>query len=196
MYNKQISTAENLLKNIDTLVDVETKRKKLFNDCYDILSSFLNFNYLHTKDPLDEKILLDYTKEFDKKLKADMNLLNVLPPLTLVYTSAFVHQIIDFICQLIHNDYAYVSNTSVYFDTLNFKRKFLHDKLKLDRMKNIANLCEREEALIKKNLQVKQRKINLIFFFEEKANQVNFLGHQHGVVVDPNVLVNVVLLLI
>ncbi|CAF1501089.1 unnamed protein product [Rotaria magnacalcarata] len=106
-------TCENLLRNINTLVDVETKRKKLFNDCYDILSSFLNFYYLHTIDPLEEKILLDYTKEFDKKLKADMSLLNILPPLTLVHTSAHVRQTIDFIFQLIYYGYAYVSNSSV-----------------------------------------------------------------------------------
>ncbi|CAF5036532.1 unnamed protein product, partial [Rotaria socialis] len=55
-------------------VDVETKRKKLFNDCYDILSSFSNFYYLQTIDPPDEKILLDYTKEFDICISRNISL--------------------------------------------------------------------------------------------------------------------------
>ncbi|CAF3450355.1 unnamed protein product [Rotaria socialis] len=74
IYNKPISIAENLLQNINTLVDVETKRKKLFNDCYDILSSFLNFYYLQTIDPPDKKFLLDYTKEFDNCISRNISL--------------------------------------------------------------------------------------------------------------------------
>ncbi|CAF3022182.1 unnamed protein product [Rotaria socialis] len=65
----------------------------------------------------------------------------------LVHTSAHVRQKIDNIFQLIYYGYAYVSNSSVYFGTLSFKRQFLHDKLKLDRLHNITVLCEREEAL-------------------------------------------------
>ncbi|CAF4000775.1 unnamed protein product, partial [Rotaria magnacalcarata] len=146
--------------------DCQSALNKLFNDCYDILSSFLNFYYLHTIDPLEEKILLDYTKEFDKKLKADMSLLNILPPLTLVHTSAHVRQTIDFIFQLIYYGYAYVSNSSVPMSkkTVCKRSQLLHDKLKLDRLHNITVLCEREEALTTTK-----------FTSEAKKNESDFL---------------------
>ncbi|CAF3304499.1 unnamed protein product, partial [Rotaria sp. Silwood2] len=87
----------------------------------------------------------------------------------LVHTSAYVRQIIDFIFQLIYYGYAYVSNSSVYFDTLNFKKQFLHDKLKLDRLHNITVLCEREEALATKKINNEAKKNKSDFLLWKKT---------------------------
>ncbi|CAF5082883.1 unnamed protein product, partial [Rotaria socialis] len=53
MYDKQISTVENSLQNIAAVTDVEAKRKILYADCHDILSSYLDFSYSHSTNPLD-----------------------------------------------------------------------------------------------------------------------------------------------
>jgi len=52
---------------------------------------------------------------------------------------------------------------------------------------------ETEETLTTAELSEKKRKINLILFYGRKVKQLNFLGNQHGAMVDRDHIFHVLL---
>ncbi|CAF2042364.1 unnamed protein product [Rotaria magnacalcarata] len=147
MYDKQISTVENSLQNIAAVTDVEAKRKTLYADCHDILSSYLDFSYSHSTNPLDNEVFLELARHYESEFHSDMSRLNILPPDALTRVSEYVPEIITFIQKIIENGYAYESNSSVYFDTIKFHKQHAYAKLEPDRMGDIDALSEGEGAL-------------------------------------------------
>ncbi|CAF3374281.1 unnamed protein product [Rotaria sp. Silwood2] len=121
-----------------TLSDVETKRKILYADCYNILSSYLDFNYSHTTDSFDKATLLQYTRELEKKFLNDMKLLEIIVPLRDLIRAG---KTADF------HYMGYKSNDSIYFNTLKFNTKNPYAKLILDQMIDFAGLSKGAEIL-------------------------------------------------
>jgi cysteinyl-tRNA synthetase len=56
--------------------------------------------------------------------------LNILPPHTLTHVSEYVPRIVSFIEKMIKNKYAYISNSSIYFDIIKFSKQ--HSEVKLE----------------------------------------------------------------
>ncbi|CAF4632938.1 unnamed protein product, partial [Rotaria magnacalcarata] len=73
MYDKQISTVENSLQNIAAVTDVEAKRKTLYADYHDILSSYLDFSYSHSTNPLDNEVFLELARHYESEFHSDMS---------------------------------------------------------------------------------------------------------------------------
>ncbi|CAF0946334.1 unnamed protein product [Rotaria sp. Silwood1] len=169
MYDKQISAVENSLQNINTLSDVETKRKKLFTDCHDILSSYLDVNYSHSTNPLDNEVFLALARHYESEYHNDMSRLNILPPHVLTRVSEYVPEIITFIEKIIENGYAYESNSSVYFDTIKFHKQHSYAKLEPDRMGDIAALSEGEGALTTASTTSKEKRNECDFVLWKKS---------------------------
>ncbi|CAF4063043.1 unnamed protein product [Rotaria sp. Silwood2] len=125
-----------------TLSDVETKRKTLYAGCYNILSSYLDFNYSHTTDSFDKATLLQYTRELEKKFLNDMKLLEIIVPLRdLIRAGNWTGKTAGF------HYLGYKSNDSIYFNTLKFNTKNPYAKLILDQMIDFAGLSKGAEIL-------------------------------------------------
>ncbi|CAF2465027.1 unnamed protein product [Rotaria sp. Silwood2] len=169
MYDKQISTVETSFQNINTLSDIEAKRKKLFDDCHDILSTYLDFNYSHTTNPLDNEVFLELARHYESEFHNDMSHLNILPPHVLTRVSEYVPEIITFIEKIIENGYAYESNSSVYFDTIKFHKQHAYAKLEPDRMGDIAALSEGEGALTTASNTNKEKRNECDFVLWKKS---------------------------
>ncbi|CAF2977534.1 unnamed protein product [Rotaria socialis] len=164
MYDKQISTVENSLQNIAAVTDVEAKRKILYADCHDILSS-----YSHSTNPLDNEVFLELARHYESEFHSDMSRLNILPPDILTRVSEYVPEIITFIQKIIENGYAYESNSSVYFDTIKFHKQHAYAKLEPDRMGDIDALTEGEGALTTASNTSKEKKNECDFVLWKKS---------------------------
>ncbi|CAF0971316.1 unnamed protein product [Rotaria sordida] len=169
MYDKQISTVENSLQNINTLSDMEAKRKKLFDDCRDILPTYLDFNYSHATNPLDNEVFLTLARHYESEFHNDMSHLNILPPHILTRVSEYVPEIIKFIEKIIENGYAYESNSSVYFETMKFHKQHSYAKLEPDRMGDINALSEGEGALTTASNTSKEKRNECDFVLWKKS---------------------------
>lgn len=169
MYDKQISVVEASLQNINNLSENDAKRKKLFEDCRDILSPYLDSIYPHTKSPLDNEIFLELARHFESEYHSDMSRLNILPAHILTRVSEYVPEIIKFIEKIIDNGYAYVSNSSVYFDTVKFHENHSYAKLEPDRAKDIAALNEGEGALTTTETSAKEKRNECDFVLWKKS---------------------------
>lgn len=169
MYDKQISTVEEALQNINTVSDSNAKRQKLIEDCRDILPSYLDSIYSHSENPLSNEIFLELARHFESEYHSDMSKLNILPAHILTRVSEYVPEIIKFIEKIIENGYAYESNSSVYFDTMKFHEKHSYAKLEPDRAKDIAALNEGEGALSATETVAKEKRNECDFVLWKKS---------------------------
>ena len=72
----------------------------------------------------------EYAHHCEEMFFKNMNELNVLKPDVVLHVTDVIPDIIEFVQDLIKNGYAYVSNGSVYFDVINYSRKFEYEPLK------------------------------------------------------------------
>ncbi|XP_014742802.1 PREDICTED: cysteine--tRNA ligase, cytoplasmic isoform X2 [Sturnus vulgaris] len=107
------------------------------NRCYEILleeAKDLLSDWLDTKlgsQVTDNSIFSKLPKFWEAEFHKDMEALNVLPPDVLTRVSEYVPEIVDFVKKIVDNGYGYVSNGSVYFDTMKFDASEKHSYAKL-----------------------------------------------------------------
>ncbi|KAK4822029.1 hypothetical protein QYF61_006942 [Mycteria americana] len=101
----------------------------LLEEAKDLLSDWLDtkFGSQVTDNSIFSKLPQFWEGEFHK----DMEALNVLPPDVLTRVSEYVPEIVDFVKKIVDNGYGYVSNGSVYFDTVKFDSSEKHSYAKL-----------------------------------------------------------------
>ena len=92
-----------------------------------------------------------------------MACLNVLRPHVLTRASEYVPEMITFIEKIIANGYAYVSDSSVYFDTIQFNKRHNYAKLEPNRMGDTAALSECEDPLTTTENACKEKRNNCDF---------------------------------
>ncbi|XP_074227594.1 cysteine--tRNA ligase, cytoplasmic isoform X1 [Camelus bactrianus] len=90
----------------------------LLEEAKDLLSDWLDST--HGSEVTDNSIFSKLPKFWEEEFHRDMEALNVLPPDVLTRVSEYVPEIVDFVQKIVDNGYGYVSNGSVYFDTVKF----------------------------------------------------------------------------
>ncbi|MBV98767.1 Cysteine--tRNA ligase, cytoplasmic, partial [Eschrichtius robustus] len=90
----------------------------LLEEAKDLLSDWLDS--MHGSEVSDNSIFSKLPKFWEAEFHKDMEALNVLPPDVLTRVSEYVPEIVDFVQKIVDNGYGYVSNGSVYFDTVKF----------------------------------------------------------------------------
>uniref|UniRef100_A0A8C4X4H7 Cysteine--tRNA ligase, cytoplasmic n=1 Tax=Erpetoichthys calabaricus TaxID=27687 RepID=A0A8C4X4H7_ERPCA len=109
--------------------DVVSKAKKLLDEAKDLLSDWLD--HQNGSQVTDNSIFSILPKYWEAEYHKDMEALNVLPPDVLTRVSEYVPEIVDFVKKVMENGYGYVSNGSVYFDTVKFDASEKHSYAKL-----------------------------------------------------------------
>ncbi|XP_039592953.1 cysteine--tRNA ligase, cytoplasmic isoform X1 [Polypterus senegalus] len=109
--------------------DMASKAEKLLDEAKDLLSDWLDHQY--GSQVTDNSIFSILPKYWEAEYHKDMEALNVLPPDVLTRVSEYVPEIVDFVKKVIENGYGYVSNGSVYFDTVKFDASEKHSYAKL-----------------------------------------------------------------
>ncbi|XP_072826630.1 cysteine--tRNA ligase, cytoplasmic isoform X3 [Vicugna pacos] len=90
----------------------------LLEEAKDLLSDWLDST--HGSEVTDNSIFSKLPKFWEEEFHRDMEALNVLPPDVLTRVSEYVPEIVNFVQKIVDNGYGYVSNGSVYFDTVKF----------------------------------------------------------------------------
>ncbi|XP_074086922.1 cysteine--tRNA ligase, cytoplasmic isoform X2 [Macrotis lagotis] len=108
---------------IDACAEVLVEKAK------DLLSDWLDS--LLGSQVTDNSIFSELPQFWEAEFHKDMAALNVLPPDVLTRVSEYVPEIIRFVQKIVDNGYGYVSNGSVYFDTLKFDSSERHSYAKL-----------------------------------------------------------------
>lgn len=134
-----------------------------------MLAGYLDANYSHTTNPLDNSIFFELARHYESEFHSDMSRLNVLPAHILTRVSDYVPEIIQFIEKIIENGYAYESNSSVYFDTIKFHKQHSYAKLEPDRMGDLAALSEGEGALTATSSSSKEKRNDCDFVLWKKS---------------------------
>jgi len=152
MYRKSVEKVSELLSNTNghsTALDFITNAK-------DVLSAWLD--KCNGKEISDNTIFSDLPSFYEGQFHDDMNNLNILPPTVLTRVSEHVPEIIEFIERIIKNGFAYASNGSVYFDTVEFDKSSKHYYAKLvpEAFGDSAALAEGEGALTDGNASEKK----------------------------------------
>ncbi|XP_004599311.2 cysteine--tRNA ligase, cytoplasmic isoform X1 [Ochotona princeps] len=101
----------------------------LLEEAKDLLSEWLDSMF--GSEVTDNSIFSQLPKFWEGEFHKDMEALNVLPPDVLTRVSEYVPEIIGFVRRIVENGYGYVSNGSVYFDTVKFASSEKHSYGKL-----------------------------------------------------------------
>ncbi|NXX83412.1 SYCC protein, partial [Urocolius indicus] len=101
----------------------------LLEEAKDLLSDWLDTKF--GSQVTDNSIFSKLPKFWEGEFHKDMEALNVLPPDVLTRVSEYVPEIVDFVKRIVDNGYGYVSNGSVYFDTMKFDSSEKHSYAKL-----------------------------------------------------------------
>uniref|UniRef100_A0A8C0I8J9 cysteine--tRNA ligase n=1 Tax=Bubo bubo TaxID=30461 RepID=A0A8C0I8J9_BUBBB len=101
----------------------------LLEEAKDLLSDWLDAKF--GSQVTDNSIFSKLPKFWEGEFHKDMEALNVLPPDVLTRVSEYVPEIVDFVKKIVDNGYGYVSNGSVYFDTVKFDSSETHSYAKL-----------------------------------------------------------------
>ncbi|XP_006893438.1 PREDICTED: cysteine--tRNA ligase, cytoplasmic [Elephantulus edwardii] len=109
----------------------ETSRcaEVLLEAAKDLLSEWLDSRF--GSEVTDNSIFSELPKFWEEAFHRDMAALNVLPPDVLTRVSEYVPEIVHFVQRIVDNGYGYVSNGSVYFDTVKFASSEKHSYAKL-----------------------------------------------------------------
>ncbi|XP_067396728.1 cysteine--tRNA ligase, cytoplasmic isoform X2 [Emydura macquarii macquarii] len=109
--------------------EIQKHAEKLLEEAKDVLSEWLDTKF--GSQVTDNSIFSDLPKFWEGEHHKDMEALNVLPPDVLTRVSEYVPEIVEFIQRIVDNGYGYVSNGSVYFDTMKFDATEKHSYAKL-----------------------------------------------------------------
>ncbi|XP_015193710.2 cysteine--tRNA ligase, cytoplasmic isoform X1 [Lepisosteus oculatus] len=101
----------------------------LLEEAKDLLSDWLDSQF--GSQVTDNSIFSLLPKYWEGEYHKDMEALNVLPPDVLTRVSEYVPEIVEFVKKIVDNGYGYVSNGSVYFDTVKFDASEKHSYAKL-----------------------------------------------------------------
>ncbi|CAK9300466.1 unnamed protein product, partial [Gordionus sp. m RMFG-2023] len=109
--------------------NIELEKENFLNQISDVLSDWLDIQHKYNIN--DDSIYFDLPRVWEKEFHDDMKNLNILIPNALTRVTEYIPEIVNFITQIIQNGYAYVSNGSVYFDTIKFDQDPNHHYAKL-----------------------------------------------------------------
>ncbi|XP_023566500.1 cysteine--tRNA ligase, cytoplasmic isoform X2 [Octodon degus] len=109
--------------------EVDSLAQVLMEEAKDLLSEWLDST--SGSEVTDNSIFSKLPKFWEEEFHKDMEALNVLPPDVLTRVSEYVPEIVDFVQKIVDNGYGYVSNGSVYFDTVKFATSEKHSYGKL-----------------------------------------------------------------
>ncbi|XP_074660853.1 cysteine--tRNA ligase, cytoplasmic-like isoform X2 [Tubulanus polymorphus] len=109
--------------------NIDDARKNLLKNAKDVMSDWLDGK--HGSEVTDNSIFAELPKKFEEEYHEDMESLNVLPPDVLTRVSEYIPEVIEFVQKIIDNDFAYESNSSVYFNTMKFSNDPNHFYAKL-----------------------------------------------------------------
>ncbi|XP_065259030.1 cysteine--tRNA ligase, cytoplasmic [Emys orbicularis] len=109
--------------------EINKHAEKLLEEAKDVLSEWLDTKF--GSQVTDNSIFSNLPKFWEEEYHKDMEALNVLPPDVLTRVSEYVPEIVAFVQKIVDNGYGYVSNGSVYFDTMKFDATEKHSYAKL-----------------------------------------------------------------
>ncbi|KAM4845890.1 cysteine--tRNA ligase, cytoplasmic isoform 2-T2 [Thomomys bottae] len=109
--------------------EVDSRAGVLLEEAKDLLSDWLDAT--GGSSVTDNSIFSKLPKFWEGEFHKDMEALNVLPPDVLTRVSEYVPEIVNFVQKIVDNGYGYVSNGSVYFDTVKFASSEKHSYGKL-----------------------------------------------------------------
>ncbi|KAG6929419.1 cysteinyl-tRNA synthetase, partial [Chelydra serpentina] len=109
--------------------EINKHAEKLLEEAKDVLSEWLDSKF--GSQVTDNSIFSNLPKFWEEEYHKDMEALNVLPPDVLTRVSEYVPEIVAFVQKIVDNGYGYVSNGSVYFDTMKFDATEKHSYAKL-----------------------------------------------------------------
>jgi len=108
----------------------EEHRQTLLQGSNDVLFEWMD-NNRPQEEVFDNDVFNRFSRKWEDEYFKDMTALNVLPPDVLTRVSEYVPEIVNYIQQIINNEYAYESNGSVYFDVFNYRKSENHTYAKL-----------------------------------------------------------------
>ncbi|XP_023374084.1 cysteine--tRNA ligase, cytoplasmic isoform X2 [Otolemur garnettii] len=120
---------EKALQSRLTGEEVDRCAEVLLQEAKDLLSDWLDSTF--GSEVTDNSIFSKLPKFWEGEFHRDMAALNVLPPDVLTRVSEYVPEIVNFVQKIVDNGYGYVSNGSVYFDTVKFASSGKHSYGKL-----------------------------------------------------------------
>ncbi|XP_048216984.1 cysteine--tRNA ligase, cytoplasmic isoform X2 [Perognathus longimembris pacificus] len=109
--------------------ELDSRAQVLLEEAKDLLSDWLDST--DGSSVTDNSIFSKLPKFWEGEFHKDMEALNVLPPDVLTRVSEYVPEIVNFVQKIVDNGYGYVSNGSVYFDTVKFASSEKHSYGKL-----------------------------------------------------------------
>ncbi|XP_015281381.1 PREDICTED: cysteine--tRNA ligase, cytoplasmic, partial [Gekko japonicus] len=109
--------------------EISKQAEVVLQEAKDILSEWLDAKLC--SQVTDNAIFSNLPKFWEEEYHKDMAALNVLPADVLTRVSEYVPEIVDFVQRIVDNGYGYVSNGSVYFDTMKFDTSEKHSYAKL-----------------------------------------------------------------
>ncbi|XP_059831537.1 cysteine--tRNA ligase, cytoplasmic isoform X1 [Hypanus sabinus] len=109
--------------------EINKQAQALLVEAKDIISDWLDAQF--GSQVTDNSIFTKLPKYWEGEYHKDMDALNVLPPDVLTRVSEYIPEIVQFVQKVVDNHYGYVSNGSVYFDTVKFDSSEKHSYAKL-----------------------------------------------------------------
>eukprot|EP01091_Cochliopodium_minus_P000736 TRINITY_DN1064_c0_g1_i2.p1 TRINITY_DN1064_c0_g1~~TRINITY_DN1064_c0_g1_i2.p1 ORF type:complete len:462 (-),score=181.43 TRINITY_DN1064_c0_g1_i2:51-1436(-) len=161
LLKKKLKEAEEDKKKVTLLLEggkVESL-EEIFTVSEDALQDKLDSELGHTV--VDNNIYRKLAAEFEEEYLEDMRDLNVQMPDVLTRVTEFIPEVISYVEKILENEFAYVSNGSVYFDTVKFSNHQNHHYGKLE-PSSVGIDSKLEEGEVLEIVKSKKDK----FFFE------------------------------
>jgi len=108
---------------------------------------YLDFNYSHSTNPVNNEIILQLAQNYGTKFFNDMKNLDIKFPNVITHMSQYVPMVIRFIEKLVENGYAFKSGSSVNFDARKFHQQHTYAKAEPDRIDDVGELNKDEVKL-------------------------------------------------
>ncbi|KAI0978786.1 hypothetical protein GJ496_000095 [Pomphorhynchus laevis] len=123
----------------------------------------------------DTSIFIELARYFETEFHMDMKALNIKPASVLTRVSEYINEVIAFVEKIIEHGFAYVSNSSVYFNTEAYKSSDTHSYPKLlpEAANDLRSLTEGEGALLssQKALKDKKNKNDFVLWKASKSGE-------------------------
>ncbi|XP_072905363.1 cysteine--tRNA ligase, cytoplasmic isoform X2 [Hemitrygon akajei] len=124
-----LKSLEDSMEQANPNEEINKQAQALLVEAKDIISDWLDAQF--GSQVTDNSIFTKLPKYWEGEYHKDMDALNVLPPDVLTRVSEYIPEIVQFVQKVIDNHYGYVSNGSVYFDTVKFDGSEKHSYAKL-----------------------------------------------------------------